>query len=332
MMGGRIWVESQPGEGSTFHFTVQMAVQDSPSVGPSPLQPAELRDLQALIVDDNFTNRRVLHGFLTRWGMAPTAVESARAAFRALDLAKSSGHPFSLILLDAQMPDIDGFTFAEQIKKDKDFAAAAIIMLTSAGRVGDAARCRELGISAYLLKPVRQTELLNSIGHVLQGAMQKKSAPLITRHTLREARARWRILLAEDNLVNQTLAVRLLEKRGFVVSVASTGNAALAALQKQSFDLVLMDVQMPEMNGFEATAAIRLSEKSSGEHVPIIAMTANALVGDRERCLVAGMDGYISKPIRTDEMFATIESVMGKHSERNARGNLNAADGVVIKL
>lgn len=186
---------------------------------------------------------------------------------------------------------------------------ATIMMLTSAGHLGDAARCRELGISAYLVKPIRQGELLQAICNVLNLATQQK-AELVTRHTLREERNRSRVLLAEDNAVNQTLARRLLEKRGYIVSVACDGREALAALDNEHFDVVLMDVQMPEMDGFEATAAIRDRERSTGRHTPIIAMTAHALKGDEERCLAAGMDAYISKPIRSHELFATIEKMI----------------------
>lgn len=315
MMGGRIWVESERGQGSTFHFTVQLALQDRASARATPLPPEQLRDLYALIVDDNFTNRRVLQGMLTRWGMKPVTVESGLAALQALESAKSTGHPFPLILLDVQMPEMDGFTFAEQLKKDPDLVRTTIMMLTSAGHSGDAARCRDLGISGYLVKPVREADLRDAICNVLNGVPEKKSVALVTRHTLRENKNRLRILLAEDNTINQTLALRLLEKRGYRVSVACDGRAALTALEKEGFDLILMDVQMPEMDGFEATAAIREKEKSTGGHIPIIAMTAHALKGDHERCLSAGMDGYVSKPIRTTELFAAIESVIGKVSE-----------------
>lgn len=310
MMEGRIWVESQLGQGSTFHFTVSLAIQEAPA-RPSPLNPEQLRDMHALIVDDNATNRRVLHGMLSRWGMKPTAVDGGRTALQALEIAKSAGNPFPLIVLDGQMPEMDGFTLAEQIKKDPTLVGATIMMLTSAGQLGDAVRCRELGISSYLVKPIRQGELLEAICNVLNQAPQKQT-PLVTRHTLRESSHRLRILLAEDNMVNQTLAVRLLEKRGFGVTVANNGREALAALENQMFDVVLMDVQMPEMDGFEATAAIREKEIPPGKHLPIIAMTAHALKGDEERCLAAGMDAYISKPIRTHELFATIDTIMSK--------------------
>ena len=310
MMAGKIWMESEPGQGSTFHFTLQVAVQDSPA-RPEPLEARQLRDLHALIVDDNLTNRKVLAGMLIRWGMKPTAVEGGEAALQALQIARDAGRPFPLILLDGQMPGMDGFTLAEQIKKDPEMVGATIMMLTSAGHLGDAARCRQLGISAYLVKPIRQGELLQAICNVLNLSRPEK-APLVTRHFLRETRNRAHVLLAEDNAVNQTLAVRLLERRGYNVTVAGNGKEALNALEREHVDLILMDVQMPEMDGFEATAIIRQKERSIGGHIPIVAMTAHALKGDEERCLAAGMDAYVSKPIRTNELFATIERVLGK--------------------
>jgi CheY-like chemotaxis protein len=309
MMGGKCWVESQTGQGSTFHFTVRLSAQDTTRTRPAVLQPEQLRDLHALIVDDNTTNRRVLLGMLSRWGMKPTGVESGQSALNALELAKSLGRPFPLIVIDGQMPEMDGFALAEWIGKDPELVGATIMMLTSAGHLGDAARCRQLGISAYLVKPIRQGELLDAICSVLNEAPKKKRVPLVTRHTLREIKKRLRVLLAEDNAVNQMLAVRLLEKRGYTVTVAVNGREALAAFEREFFDVILMDIQMPEMDGFEATAAIRLNEKSTGGHIHIIAMTAHSLVGDRERCLAAGMDGYVSKPIRTHQLFAAIEGV-----------------------
>jgi signal transduction histidine kinase/CheY-like chemotaxis protein len=306
LMHGRMWLESEEGRGSTVHFMIRVGLQDSPGARPAPVPLERLHNVHALIVDDNRANRRVLEGMLTRWGMRTSLCEGGQSGLAALQIAKSQGRPFPLVLLDGQMPDMDGFMVAEMIRQNPSLAGATIMMLTSAGQVGDAARCRELGISAYLVKPIRQGELLNAICAVLQMAPQKTPDRLITKHTLREERHRSRILLAEDNLVNQKLALRLLEKRGFDVTVVGDGRAALDALEANSFDAILMDIQMPEMDGFEATAAIRAKEKSTGAHIPIIAMTAHALKGDQERCLEAGMDAYVSKPIRTAELFRII--------------------------
>jgi signal transduction histidine kinase/CheY-like chemotaxis protein len=310
LMKGRIWVESQPEKGSTFHFTASLGIQEQLSLPVAPPDPEQLRDIHGLIVDDNSTNRRVLLGMLTRWGVRATAVEGGREALKALELAKGTDHPFNLMLLDGQMPGMDGFALAEQIQKDPGLIAVTVMMLTSAGHLGDAARCRKLGISAYLVKPIRPTELLNAICRLLNRVPKTPSPPLVTRHTLREDRRRSRVLLAEDNTVNQTLAVRLLEKRGYSVKVAGNGAAALEALEKEPFDVVLMDIQMPEMDGIQATEAIRAKEKLTGGHIPIIAMTAHALKGDEERCISAGMDRYVSKPIRTSELYSTIESLL----------------------
>ncbi len=311
LMGGLIWVESEPGKGSTFHFTAWMGVQDKVAP-PARVEASQLRGLPVLIVDDNFTNRTVLQGMLSRWGMKTSSVDGAEAAIPAMETAAREACPFSIAIVDGQMPGIDGFTLLKQIQARPELAGTIIVMLTSIGRKGDAARCRELGIAAYLVKPARQNELLETLCRVLSKSPDAESPTLITRHILREERSRLQILLAEDNAVNQTLAVRLLEKRGYAVTVVGDGRAAVAALEKQSFDLVLMDVQMPEMDGFQATAAIRAKEQPGGRRQPIIAMTAHALKGDQERCIAAGMDGYVSKPIRTVDLFAAIESAVGK--------------------
>jgi signal transduction histidine kinase/DNA-binding response OmpR family regulator len=237
MMDGRIWVESESGKGSAFHFVISLGVQKGPISRPSHLDPARLRNLHALIVDDNFTNRRVLHGMLSRWGMRPTAVDGGQAALQAIEVAKNAGYPFPLILLDGQMPEMDGFTLAERIHKDPELVDATIMMLTSVGHLGDAARCHELGISAYLVKPVRQGELLDAICQLLDKTARKEPPPLMTRHTLHEDKQHLRILLAEDNALNQTIAVRILEKRGYSVTVAPDGQAALKPTRQASSNL-----------------------------------------------------------------------------------------------
>ncbi len=311
MMGGRIWVESEPGQGSRFHFTTRLGVSKEQAIKRTPAEPVKLVDLPVLVVDDNATNRRILHSLLVGWKMKPTEVDGGRAGLEALERAQRTGEPFALILLDAQMPEMDGFTFAQRVKQKPELAGSIIMMLTSAGQHGDAARCRELGIAAYLNKPVKQSELLHAIVETLGKRPPSEARPaLVTRHSLRESRVRLRILLAEDNAVNQMLVLRLLEKQGHTVTVAANGRAALAALEQQPFDLVLMDVQMPEMDGLEATAAIREKERLTGAHIPIVAMTAHAMKGDQEWCLAAGMDGYVCKPINIQELLGVIEGVV----------------------
>ena len=311
MMSGRIWLESYEAGGGTFYFAtlLQPHAQDAAACRPSR-QLEELRGLNVLVVEDNSTNRRALTGLLARWGMNFTAVEDAHAALAALAQADVEGRAFRLILLDGGMPTMDGVVLAEQIQKQSQPMHAVVMMRTSAGHLGDGARCRALGISAYLMKPIRQRELLDAICQVLGAGPQAPDVPLITRHTLHEEKPSFKILLAEDNAVNQVLAVRLLEKRGYSVVVAANGRAAVEALERETFHLVLMDIQMPGMDGFEATATIREKEKSTGKHIPIVAMTAHALKGDQDRCMAAGMDGYVSKPIRSADLFAVMEGLL----------------------
>jgi two-component system sensor histidine kinase/response regulator len=310
MMGGRLWVESEPGQGSTFHFTAHFGLAKAPAE-PHALRPTIcLRDMPVLVVDDNATNRRILEAMLAHWMMQPSLAEGGVAGLAAMERAKEAERPFPLVLIDAQMPDMDGFALAERIRQDPGLAGATIMMLTSAGQRGDAARCRELGIAVYLIKPIRQSELLEAILLALGRPSPPGERPtVLTRHSLREARRKLRVLVAEDNAVNQELAVRLLEKQGHTVAVAANGRQALEALEKAApcgFDVVLMDVQMPEMDGFEATAAIRQKEKATGQHLPIVAMTAHVLKGDRERCLAAGMDDYVAKPVQAKELLAAV--------------------------
>jgi signal transduction histidine kinase/CheY-like chemotaxis protein len=317
MMSGKIWVESEVGRGSQFHFTAQLGAADAKEIKVGTIAPPELlQGVKVLVVDDNRTNRRILEGMLMRWQMKPTLVEGGKEALAQLSAAREAGDPYGLILTDMHMPDMDGFTLVEQIRKRPEVSTATIMMLTSAGHRGDAARCQELGVSAYLLKPIRQSELREAVARVLGAREQEGAIPLVTRFSLQDARepdAFLSVLIAEDNLVNQRLAVRLLEKRGHQVAVAATGIEALKALEKEKFDLVLMDVQMPEMDGLEATVAIRQKEKGSGLHQAIVALTAHAMKGDREKCLAAGMDGYLTKPIRPQELDHLLATYVARH-------------------
>jgi signal transduction histidine kinase/DNA-binding response OmpR family regulator len=319
MMNGKIWVESQVGRGTQFHFTARLGLADAKTIEVGNIAPPEmLRGVKVLVVDDNRTNRRILEGMLRRWDMKPTAVESGEEALSQLGSARAAGEPYALVLTDMHMPNMDGFTLVERIRQRPDLSTATIMMLTSAGHRGDALRCKDLGVSAYLLKPIRQSELREAIARVLGAREQRGAVPLITRYSLHDARdpaTSLRVLLAEDNPVNQLLATRLLEKRGHRVTIAANGRDALAALDKESYDLVFMDVQMPEMDGLEATVAIREKEKTRGNHLPVIALTAHAMKGDQERCLAAGMDGYLSKPIRPQELDEFLEKYVARRVE-----------------
>jgi two-component system, sensor histidine kinase and response regulator len=314
LMGGEIWVESALGEGSRFLFTIGLRKEPSAAGVGEPLSIAELTDLAVLVVDDNSTNSRILERLLSSWGMLPAIAHDGMEALAMMEATFQSSTPFPLVLLDFQMPRMDGFAVAERIKKTKHFAAAIIMMLPSGGKRGDAARCRELGVAAYLTKPVRQAELLDSILLALgkTPGQSEQEQPLITRHHLSERRRPLQVLVAEDNLVNQMLVVTLLMKAGHEVALVSNGAEAVATWNKQPFDIVLMDMQMPEMDGFEAVACIRSEERGSGAHIPIVAMTAHALVGDQQRCLAAGMDGYISKPLDSVSLLAAMDAAVGR--------------------
>jgi len=316
MMGGKIWVESEAGRGSEFHFTARLGLAHATPAEPEAVsQTANLLGVKVLVVDDNRTNRRILEGMLKRWEMSVASAEGAEEALEQLHAALEAGEPFELILTDMHMPKMDGFALVERIRQRLELSTATIMMLTSAGHRGDAARCEELGISAYLLKPIRQSELRVAVTQVLGTKEKEGTTPLITRYSLQgsqEPSASLRILLAEDNLVNQRLAMRLLEKRGHSVVVAGNGRDTVTAFESGGFDLILMDLQMPEMDGFEATTAIRERERESGNRVPIVALTAHAMKGDREKCLAGGMDGYLTKPIRPAELDNVLDSYVAR--------------------
>jgi signal transduction histidine kinase/DNA-binding response OmpR family regulator len=306
LMGGRVWLDSAPLEGSTFHFTVRLGVTDA---RPEP-PPVNLTDLPVLIVDDNSVNRRVLHELLVRWRMRPTAVDSGAAALQTLAEASASGKPFPLILLDAIMPEMDGFEVARRIHDDAQLGGSTIMMLSSSGHLEESARCRELGIASQLTKPIDQRELLSAIGRLLAREPGQRAALPSSMLPAELPERRLHILLAEDNPVNQRLAASLLQRRGHKVTIANNGREAVAAIEHTAFDVVLMDVQMPEMGGFEATAAIRALERHGDHRTPIIAMTAHAMKGDRERCLESGMDEYMTKPLDPRQLCGLVEQIV----------------------
>jgi PAS domain S-box-containing protein len=321
MMGGRMWVESEVGQGSVFHFTVRFGHSTSPPFSAERPERQGLQGLSVLVVDDNDTNRKILAEMLTSWRMNPVLAESGGSALEAMETSHRAGHPFSIVLLDSQMPAMDGFDLARRVHRKSGLAGPIVLMLSADRLTAETARCREVGVNVFLTKPIGQSELLDAIllalglraveGQAIEAPLRIKEEP---------KGRNLNILLAEDNPVNQKLAIRLLERAGHNVVLAANGRELLEALGRArppGFDLVLMDIQMPQMDGMEATAAIRDREKSSGEHLPIIAMTANAMRGDRERYLSGGMDGYISKPINSHGLFAEIERCLAG-IERNA--------------
>ncbi len=302
-MHGAIWVESEPGQGSCFHFTACLDRAHDP-IASGMVEDRSLVGIRVLVVDDNLTNRRILVNMLSMWGMQPIPAASALEALAHMRRGVESGRPFTLVLSDVHMPDMDGFQLADRIHTTPNLTKAVILLLTSGEHSGDLARCREMGISAYLRKPVRRAELRAALVTVLAKEPPHRepveTEAILTIDRLRKERhgRELHILLAEDNVANQRVACGILEKAGHSVVIAETGKYAMTLFDEQPFDVILMDVQMPEMDGFEATAAIRKQERSTGTHTPIIAMTAHAMSGDRERCLGAGMDDYITKPIR----------------------------------
>jgi PAS domain S-box-containing protein len=331
MMNGRLWAESTPGQGSTFHFTARLKLQDRSPSRLLPRRPDDLQGLPVLVVDDNATNRRILEELLTSWLMKPTLADSARQALTELEATATVHEPFPLVLLDAHMPEQDGFELAAEIRARPHLTIPALMMLSSANRPGDGDRCRALGIGERLIKPIKPSDLLAAILRLL-GTDQAPAPPLLAQAptngvviAVERAEAQPavppaaagtpRVLVAEDNAINQQLVLAVLEKHAYHAVVVTDGAAAVQAVRQEPFDLVLMDVQMPQMNGLEATRAIRAWERERGGHVPIVAMTAHAMKGAREECLDAGMDAYLAKPIQMAELFRVMKELTGRDEE-----------------
>ncbi len=330
LMGGRIWVESPirtapsgaadsaaprqrvGGPGSVFHFTAKLPKQSRPAPTPTQIAPVKLRGLPVLVVDDNETNRTILAEMLRNWGASPTSVPGGRAALVAVERAEHDGTPFHLMILDRDMPEVDGLAVAERLRKSPGHAGLTIIMLTSAMRSGDARRSRCLGVDAFLMKPVKQSELFDAVLTALGTQVIRRSelSGVSSHEARKELGPSLRIMLAEDNLINQQLADRILTKQGHDVTIVGNGRAAVELLSRETFDLVLMDVQMPELDGLSATGVVRDPGSAVLDHgVPIVAMTAHAMKGDRDRCLEAGMDSYISKPLNARKLLQIIDGL-----------------------
>jgi len=317
MMGGRLELESRLGQGSTFYFTVPLELSTAAPAKP-PAEPIDLHRLQVLIVDNNETNLQILDEMLRSWQMLPTPADSGPSALNELERAAEKGAPFQLVLLDTIMPTMDGFALAEQIRKRPDLGEPALIVLSSAGQEEGMRRGKKLGVVRCLIKPVKQSELLDAITGELGIAVETGAGAPEPPQARPGIDRRLHVLVAEDGVINQKVALHLLKRRGHSATIAADGRKALSALEAGKFDLILMDVEMPIMDGFEATAAIREREIRTGAHIPIVAMTAHALRGDRERCLAAGMDGYLTKPIRAKELYDAVEGAVETGADTRA--------------
>ncbi len=311
LLGGRIWLESVPGKGSVFHFTARFKRHAGVVAARRPWESADVGGRRALVVDDNATNRGILEEMLGHWRLEVARAESGSAALALVEKSRQEQRPFELVVLDAGLPGEDALGVLEGLREGLRAKAGAVVLLTGAGQTLNAAERERLGAAPCVSKPVRESDLFDAIATVLGGGVgRERGAEVRRRQKKRKEVGALRVLLAEDNPINQKLAVRLLGKRGHSVTAVNNGREALRASQQQSFDVVLMDVQMPEMGGLEATARIRQREQRSGGHLPIVAMTAHAMAGDRARCLEAGMDGYVSKPVRKQDLFAAMESAI----------------------
>jgi CheY-like chemotaxis protein len=329
LMGGRIWVESEPGRGSQFHFTALFAKAEASEAERGQAEISALDGVNVLVIDDNATNRRLLELILRGWHTNPTMVDNGATGLHEMKIAAEWGNPYGLVLLDAQMPGMDGFEVAAAIQACPQLNGAIVMMLTSSEQFGDAARCRQAGVHSYLIKPIRRSELLHAILRVLgisealphcaantfAGLPPSPAAANIGCTALASTNPKLRILVAEDNLINRHLAMRLLQGEGHTVVIATNGREAVRMHAEAEFDLIVMDVEMPEMDGFEATREIRRAESAMDKHIPIIAMTAHAMKGDQQRCLAGGMDFYVSKPVRKADLLATISACVNR-SER----------------
>ena len=308
IMGGQIWVESELGRGSRFHFTAMVRVHKSPRKTRPSVIPGEILGARVLVVDDSYSHRAVLEDALRRFGMDPTGAESGASALIAIRQAKETGRPFSLMIVDREMPEMTGFALFDVIGREIPTMPPVIMMLTSTNQRLDVARCRKVGVTSYLTKPMKSSELIEVVMKAMLVPLRDPDLPNPTPSS--RPRRQLHILLAEDNPVNQKLATRVLEKEGHRVVVVGDGKSAIHAIEREAFEIVLMDIQMPDMDGFETAAQIRANEQRSGAHLPMIAVTAHAMKGDRERCLQAGFDGYVTKPFHVGDLLDVIDSLV----------------------